>query len=190
MPPPIGSRGFGDVESEALQSSSKWLHVPIKQRIHIVVLSPLPFRYSGHWVNGRMRVCPGAACGWCLRRMGTQARYVLSVMDVDIRTKALFEFGAPTARGMVAALSAAGTLRGVKFALRHERERKAGTILAEEEGTWLASELLPPEDNPESAIAHQAATQGAPEMPAAWEPPPDEPSRNGAQNTYLPAAIR
>lgn len=166
------------------------MHVPAKERIRVVVLSAAAYRYEAHWVNGRMRICGGAGCDWCARRMGLQARYVLSVMDTEVRCKALLEVGPVTCVAIKEAAEAAGALRGLKFVLRHEGERKAGRLIAEEDGSWLAMELLPIEEDPESVLVRQAEAEAGYGMPLTWEPAGEAPSRNGARVGQAAAVAR
>ena len=186
----VDGLGFGDLDSEAEEGSSRWIHVPAKSRLKVVVLSDRAYRYEGHWVGNRMMVCPGAGCEWHARRMGVQVRYCLSVLDVDTRARCFLEIGAQTAKQIAAAASEAGRLRGLIFELRHEADRKNGRLLASGQDAWSALALLPEAEDPAPQIKRQALAERSTttRMPDSWVAPAgfavdesDAPSRNGSE---------
>jgi len=70
-----------------------WFHVPSTGVLVLCVLSQAPVWYVGHFDKGRMRQCTGRGCDMCAKGIGTQLRYIVSVVDVSTHQIGVFEFG-------------------------------------------------------------------------------------------------
>ena len=165
--------GFGDLGAEAAEGSTRWIHVPARQKLRLVLLSPEATRYEAHWVGTRMLACPGErVCPWHARHMGKQVRYAFSVMDVDTRAKGFFEIGAATAQQLYPAICEFGCVRGLCFEFSHDGQRRNGLIVARSLGRLVAEDLIPAAEDPREQLDRQIAAEigkGLPApMPEGW----------------------
>lgn len=153
--------GFGNLAQEKEQTSTRWVHVPARETLTIVMLTDRAYRYVGHWVEGRMRVCPGAGCIQCATRTGEQARYAMSVYVPATRSRAFFECGPGTAEAICEEVVKLNRMRGVMLELSHQGKTKNGLILAKGAGIWPYAEQLPEAEDVEEQIDRQRAVQQA-----------------------------
>jgi hypothetical protein len=70
-----------------------WFHVPVGGSLNLCLLPPKPVWYVAHWVGGRMIPCEKDDCRYCAEGLGTQIRYVLSVVEITTRQPGLIELG-------------------------------------------------------------------------------------------------
>jgi hypothetical protein len=150
--------------------------VPARTKLKVVVLSTQPVWYVGHWVGNRMQRHWDGACVWCEQRRGRKYRYCFSVLDADTRAPGLLELGAATAEVIMAAAEAAGRLRGLVFSLRKDGGKERGRVLVTLEGSFVAAELLPAEDDPLEHLDRQWSDEGT--------------GSSSSASTYMPAAVR
>lgn len=166
--------GFGDLEEEMKGGNTRWIHVPARERLQIVILSRRVTRYYGHWVGDRMRICPGKACPLCARRMAVQARYMFSVLEHATRITAILEVGAATVKMMEPPIIEIGRMRGTVFALSHEGGKRNGKLCAEYVGVDAREADLPPEEDCLSQVQRQQAAEedriARAVTPPKWEP--------------------
>ena len=176
--------GFGDLGAEAAEGSTRWIHVPARGKLRLVLLSPEATRYEAHWVGNRMLACPGPrVCPWHARHMGVQVRYAWSVQDVDTRARGFFEVGPSTAQQMYPAMCEFGRVRGLCFEYAHEGQRKNGLVVARSLGRLMSDELLPAAESPWEQIERQIAAEAGKGMPA---PMPDNWVATQAPSLVLP----
>jgi hypothetical protein len=153
--------GWGEMD-EGGCSGGSWLHVPARGKLRVVVLSTAPARYTGHWVNGRMRLCLGLpACGECLSGRGKQKRWCFSVIDAETRGEGLLELGKAPALMVQEAAIAAGRLRGLVLSFGKEGEKLKGRIVVKVEPSMMGAELLPQAEDVEGVLERQwTASEG------------------------------
>jgi len=75
-----------------------WFHCPVGGALELVLLPPKPIWYVAHWVNGRMVPCLGEDCPLCVKQIGTQVRFVFSVVEVSGHRPGLIELGKTNAQ--------------------------------------------------------------------------------------------
>lgn len=90
-----------------------WVHIRPGSALRLVVTSESPVWYAGHFVNGRMRPCPGRECGYCEKGVGVQVRFVFGVARMDDRREGLIELGQSVANVIKAWIPRRGSLRGM-----------------------------------------------------------------------------
>lgn len=151
--------GFGDTANEQ-SASATWTHVPAKGSLSFAVLSTQAFKYLGHWVGHRMAYCHPTDCVYCERRMGTQVKYVLGIMDLRDRQVALIELTPVVAGAIAEQVREAGYLRGLQFELRHEGGVKNSKILCKPLGPVLSLAGLPEEPAVKAICEHQWKERG------------------------------
>ncbi len=146
------TEGWGDTTREAGEQSWAWIHVPARSSVEVIILSEAPVRYRGHWVDGRMRPCCGAACPYCERRMGGQVRYAFACYDLAARASALLEIGAGAAGVIREASEREGRLRGLAFRLRKQDGRDRGRIIIEPVAVAVRVADLPRGEDPSAHL--------------------------------------
>lgn len=147
--------GLGNLEEQAEASSTKWVHVPARETLRVVMLSSTAHQYRGHWDGGRMKICSGPACPLCLMRRGHQDRYAFSVYIPHTQSKAFLEVGPLSVKMMEPAMFEVGALRGLMYDLSHEGRLKNGLVLAEFVGVWPTVGALPRAEDPGEQLARQ-----------------------------------
>ena len=92
MQPKVGT-GFTLPDGADGWTDWTWFHAryPMPQRF--TILCEEPVNYSGHFRKGRMVPCCGDDCPLCAMGLGSQARYVFSVVEWETRRVGLLELG-------------------------------------------------------------------------------------------------
>jgi len=70
--------GLFNVEGDEKHPVFEWLHVRPGDTVYIILGNKAPLWYWAHWVDGRMRPCPGENCGYCNAGIGKQRRWVFA----------------------------------------------------------------------------------------------------------------
>lgn len=70
-----------------------WLHFFGVETREVVIVSPGPSWYVGHWYGGRMRPCGGEKCAYCDQGVGRQRRWLCWVYELECRSNYVWEFG-------------------------------------------------------------------------------------------------
>ena len=143
-------QGWGDDQAVTL-GSVDWLKVAPGQAKEVIVLSPEPARYMGHWHIGtrRFHKCPPIRCRWCFQGLAKQRRFVLAVLDEHGR-QWIWEFGAVHGGQVRALLRDGRELRGLSLVLMRPPGRGGNlplsiNLVAEAEGDGLFCRQALPE---------------------------------------------
>lgn len=117
-------KGFGLPDGNDGWSDWTWFHARSGVVQTFTVLCEEPVNYAGHYSKGRMVPCLGEVCPLCARGLGSQARYVLSVVDWESRRVGLLELG----RGHILSVKdwadSFGGLRGLSFTVERATHSK------------------------------------------------------------------
>lgn len=147
MPPKIQS-GFGLPEGNDGWSDWTWFHARASAPQRFTVLCEEPVNYSGHFRKGRMVPCLGESCPLCSTGLGSQARYVVSVVEWESRRVGLFEVGRGHALSMQEWASSAGSLRGVSIEVQrvsHSKQSRMDVRLVTDESPLYFRHLKGPD---------------------------------------------
>lgn len=125
-----------------------WFHVPVSGALVLSVLSPSPVWYVGHFDKGRMRKCNGLDCEFCANGLGTQLRYLISVVEVSTRQIGVFEFGNTVSILIKQWAGGLGYLKGLIFEVtrsgKSKHSRMEVSLIREAPMPWaMALEGLP-----------------------------------------------
>lgn len=90
---PLVGEGFDLPQSVADRTDFHWFHCPVGSSLNLCLLPGKPVWYVAHWVNGRMIPCEGDDCELCAKELGSQIRYVFSVVEISTRRAGLIELG-------------------------------------------------------------------------------------------------
>lgn len=123
MQPKVGT-GWGLPEGNDRWSDWTWFHARAEHPQRFTVLCSMPVNYAGHFHKGRMLPCHGDGCPLCAKGEGTQARYVVSVVDWETRKVGLLELGRGHALTLQDWAGANGGLRGVSFEIERSCRSK------------------------------------------------------------------
>jgi len=127
MLPKVGD-GFGLPEGNDGWTDWTWFHARAAAPSRFTILCPAPVNYAGHFAKGRMVPCAGEDCALCARGMGTQARYVFSVVEWSSRRVGLLELGRGHALQIQDWIPAAGGLRGLTIELQRSAHSKQSRV--------------------------------------------------------------
>jgi hypothetical protein len=114
MQPKVGC-GFGLPEGSDGWTDWTWFHARYGHAQRFTVLCTDPVNYAGHFRKGRMVPCAGELCPLCASGLGSQARYVFSVVEWETRRVGLLELGRGHALQVQEWAGANGGLRGVSM---------------------------------------------------------------------------
>jgi hypothetical protein len=116
---PAGSDGWTDWT---------WFHAryPLPQRF--TILCEEPVSYSGHFRKGRMVPCSGEECPHCAMGLGSQARYVFSVVEWESRRVGLLELGRGHALQIQDWIGEVGALRGMSFEMVRSGSKRQSAL--------------------------------------------------------------
>jgi hypothetical protein len=92
MQPKVGV-GFDLPEGNDGWSDWTWFHARYPTPQRFTILCNTPVHYGGHFRKGRMVPCAGEDCPLCEMGLGSQARYVFSVVEWETRRIGLLELG-------------------------------------------------------------------------------------------------
>lgn len=123
MPPKVAS-GFGLPEGNDGWTDWTWFHARYPMATRLTILCEAPANYSGHYRKGRMVGCVGDRCPLCENGLGSQARYVFSVVEWETRRVGLLELGRGQALRVQEFAEAAGSLRGVSIEIVRSSVKK------------------------------------------------------------------
>jgi hypothetical protein len=127
MQPKLGE-GFDLPEGNDGWSDWTWFHARAEYPQRFTVLCETPVNYSGHYRKGRMHACPGDGCPLCAAGVGSQARYVFSVVDWESRRVGLLELGRGHALWIQDASKSHGGLRGLSFEVERAARAKQSRL--------------------------------------------------------------
>jgi hypothetical protein len=69
-------RGHGNIDAALDRANSRWLHVPPRDAVEVVLLADEPVAYEGHFTRGVLVPCIGSTiCQFC-GEVGMQERFV------------------------------------------------------------------------------------------------------------------
>lgn len=114
MQPKVGS-GFDLPEGNDGWSDWTWFHARYPTPTRLTILCASPVNYSGHFRKGHMVPCPGEGCPLCEQGLGTQARYVFSVVEWETRRIGLLELGRGHTLQIQDWMAQVGGLRGMSI---------------------------------------------------------------------------
>lgn len=127
MQPKVGN-GFDLPEGNEGWSDWTWFHARSAVPSRFTILCSSPVNYAGHFAKGRMVPCVGESCPMCNKGLGTQARYVFSVVEWETRRVGLLELGRGHALQVRDWGSEAGSVRGVSIELQRSSHSKQSRI--------------------------------------------------------------
>jgi hypothetical protein len=125
--PKVGE-GFDLPEGNEGWSDWTWFHARSAAPSRFTILCDTPVHYAGHFAKGRMVPCVGDACPMCAKGLGTQARYVFSVVEWETRRVGLLELGRGHALQVRDWGKTGGTIRGVSLELQRASHSKQSRI--------------------------------------------------------------
>lgn len=131
--PPEGTQGWSDWH---------WWRIPTGKVLQLVLLSPAPLGYSGHFTKGRMGPCYGEGCKLCLEGIGAQLRYIVGAADLASRRVGMWDMGRSVGMEVRELAAARGAVRGLCLSLSHySRARQSRTeieVLGIPTPEWIA----------------------------------------------------
>jgi hypothetical protein len=98
-------------------SDFSWFKVAGGKCLTLVVLSPTPLWYIGHFHKKRMHPCLGEGCALCASEVGGQVRYVFAAMERGTHKIGLMEVGKSIANQLRDAALSRGEFRGMVIEL-------------------------------------------------------------------------
>jgi hypothetical protein len=127
MQPKVNS-GFGLPEGNDGWTDWTWFHARHGMSTSFTILCMAPVNYAGHFSKGRMVPCAGEDCPLCARGLGSQARYVFSVVEWSTRRVGLLELGRGHALQIQDWIPANGSLRGLSIELERSSHSKQSRV--------------------------------------------------------------
>lgn len=127
MKPKIGT-GFDLPEGNDGWTDWTWFHARSAMPTRFTILCVSPVHYAGHFSKGRMVPCAGDDCPLCSKGLGTQARYVFSVVEWQTRRIGLLELGRGHALQIQDWMPQAGGLRGLTIELQRSSHSKQSRV--------------------------------------------------------------
>jgi hypothetical protein len=125
---PIVADGFGLPEGNDGWTDWTWFHARSAQATRFTILCLSPVNYAGHFSKGRMVPCAGEDCPLCAKGLGTQARYVFSVVEWETRRVGLLELGRGHALQIQDWIPQGGGLRGLSIELQRSSHSKQSRV--------------------------------------------------------------
>lgn len=127
MQPKVGT-GFDLPEGNDGWTDWTWFHARSAAPTRFTILCIAPVNYAGHFSKGRMVPCAGEDCPLCERGLGTQARYVFSVVEWQTRRIGLLELGRGHALQIQDWMPQVGGLRGMSIELQRSSHSKQSRV--------------------------------------------------------------
>ena len=127
MQPKVGS-GFDLPEGSNGWTDWTWFHARAAAPSRFTILCVSPVHYSGHFSKGRMVPCAGDDCPLCAKGLGSQARYVFSVVEWETRRVGLLELGRGHALQVQDWIPANGGLRGLTIEIQRASHSKQSRV--------------------------------------------------------------
>lgn len=127
MPPKVET-GFGLPEGNDGWTDWTWFHARYPNPTRLTILCKAPANYSGHFRKGRMVPCLGDRCPLCEMGLGSQARYVFSVVDWETRRVGLLELGRGQALRVQDWAESFGSLRGLSVEIVRSSAKKQSSL--------------------------------------------------------------
>lgn len=161
MKPKVAT-GFGLPEGSDGWTDWTWFHAGYPRAMRLTMLCETPVNYSGHYRKGRMVPCLAEACPLCASGLGSQARYVFSVVEWESRRVGLLELGRGQALRVQDWMECSGGLRGMSIEVVRSSSKKQSSLelsLIEEEAPIYFKHLEGPDLQRavESTWAHQVS---------------------------------
>lgn len=122
--------GWGVPEQATSEEQWTFIHCVPGSELHLVLLSDQPATWISHWFGQKRRTCKGANCMFCARQSRPVRRFLMSVWDLDLRGRCVFEFGEPTMNDFVSILDGADTGRGMAVRIYKDGRSKRSRICA------------------------------------------------------------
>lgn len=127
MQPKVGT-GFDLPEGNDGWTDWTWFHARSAVATRFTILCIAPVHYAGHFSKGRMVPCAGEDCPLCEKGLGTQARYVFSVVEWETRRIGLLELGRGHALQIQDWMPQLGGLRGMSIELQRSGHSKQSRV--------------------------------------------------------------
>lgn len=127
MQPKVGE-GFDLPEGNEGWSDWTWFHARAAVPSRFTILCESPVNYAGHFAKGRMVPCVGEGCPMCNKGLGTQPRYVFSVVEWETRRVGLLELGRGHALQVRDWGQECGSVRGVSLEIQRSSHSKQSRI--------------------------------------------------------------
>lgn len=127
MQPKVGT-GFDLPEGSDGWTDWTWFHVRAAAPSRFTFLCLAPVNYSGHFSKGRMVPCAGENCPLCARGLGSQARYVFSVVEWETHRVGLLELGRGHALQIQDWMPQNGGLRGLTIEIQRSSHSKQSKV--------------------------------------------------------------
>jgi len=121
-------KGFGLPEGNEGWTDWTWFHARASMPTRFTILCSAPVNYAGHFSKGRMVACAGERCPLCERGLGSQARYVFSVVEWESRRVGLLELGRGHALQIQDWIPRNGELRGLSIELQRSGHSKQSRV--------------------------------------------------------------
>lgn len=140
--------GFGLPEGNDGWTDWTWFHARASAPQRFTVLCREPVNYAGHFKKGRMVPCLGEGCPLCAMGLGSQARYVVSVVEWESKRVGLFEVGRGHALCIADWAAGAGGLRGLSFEVQrvsHSKQARMDVRLVTDEAPLYFHHLEGPD---------------------------------------------
>lgn len=154
------AEGWGSPETLRKARTSAFLHVDGGREYLLACTCEVPVHYVGHWTAAGVQPCKGGDCELCGAGVGTQARFVLGVIEVGSCRACVWEFGAAVARRFEELGLTGVSLRGLALRVWKNSQSSRGQTQVEldEAGTR------------DLCIRFGVTSTGEPDLPAGLDP--------------------